>query len=196
MSPRAPTACRHTVSGSLSLPSRGAFHLSLTVLVHYRSLWVFSLGRWSSLIPAGFHVPRGTWDPPCTASLFAYRAFTFCGGAFQPPSAKFRSTFTGVPQPRKVFPLRGLGCPLFARRYYGDRFCFLFLRVLRCFSSPGAPPVPMDSVQDDGGSPPPGCPIRISTDLRLLAAPRGFSQLATSFFGPKRQGIHRMPFLA
>ena len=33
----APTNCRHTVSGSLSLPSRGAFHLSLTVLVHYRS---------------------------------------------------------------------------------------------------------------------------------------------------------------
>lgn len=35
---RALTTCRHTVSGSLSLPSRGAFHLSLTVLVHYRSL--------------------------------------------------------------------------------------------------------------------------------------------------------------
>src|SRR4030042_1736032 len=33
----APTACKHTVSGSISLPSRGAFHLSLTVLVHYRS---------------------------------------------------------------------------------------------------------------------------------------------------------------
>lgn len=32
------TSCRHTVSGSLSLPFRGAFHLSLTVLVHYRSL--------------------------------------------------------------------------------------------------------------------------------------------------------------
>ena len=32
-----PTACRHMVSGSLSLPARGAFHLSLTVLVHYRS---------------------------------------------------------------------------------------------------------------------------------------------------------------
>ena len=29
---RAPTVCRHTVSGSISLPSRGAFHLSLTVL--------------------------------------------------------------------------------------------------------------------------------------------------------------------
>ncbi len=56
-----PTACRHTVSGSFSLPSRGAFHLSLTVLVRYRSLRVFSLGRWSSRIPAGFLVSRGTW---------------------------------------------------------------------------------------------------------------------------------------
>ena len=31
------TACKHTVSGTLSLPSRGTFHLSLTVLVRYRS---------------------------------------------------------------------------------------------------------------------------------------------------------------
>jgi hypothetical protein len=31
------TACRHMVSGTLSLPSRGTFHPSLTVLVHYRS---------------------------------------------------------------------------------------------------------------------------------------------------------------
>ena len=34
----APSACKHRVSGSLSLPFRGSFHLSLTVLVHYRSL--------------------------------------------------------------------------------------------------------------------------------------------------------------
>ncbi len=32
-----PTACRHRVSGSLSLPSRGSFHLSFTVLLLYRS---------------------------------------------------------------------------------------------------------------------------------------------------------------
>src|SRR5579875_3465203 len=31
------TVCKPTVSGTISLPSRGAFHLSLTVLVHYRS---------------------------------------------------------------------------------------------------------------------------------------------------------------
>ena len=33
----APTACRHAVSGTISLPFRGTFHLSLTVLVRYRS---------------------------------------------------------------------------------------------------------------------------------------------------------------
>ena len=32
------TVCRHTVSGTVSLSFRTAFHLSLTVLVHYRSL--------------------------------------------------------------------------------------------------------------------------------------------------------------
>lgn len=41
-------------------PSRGSFHRSLTVLVHYRSLAVFSLGMWSSLLPTGFRVSGGT----------------------------------------------------------------------------------------------------------------------------------------
>ena len=55
------TACEYVVSGSLSSPSRGAFHLSLTVLVHYRSLKIFSLGGWSPLLPTnspGFVVLR------------------------------------------------------------------------------------------------------------------------------------------
>ena len=34
-----------------------------------------------------------------------------------------------------------------------------------------------------------GSPIRTSPDLRLLASPRGFSQLATSFFAYLRLGI-------
>src|SRR6201989_3394903 len=34
---KAPTECKQTVSGTISLPSRGTFHLSLTVLVRYRS---------------------------------------------------------------------------------------------------------------------------------------------------------------
>ena len=35
----------------------------------------------------------------------------------------------------------GLGSSRFARRYYGNRVFFLFLRVLRCFSSPGMPSI-------------------------------------------------------
>src|SRR5699024_6322065 len=36
----------------------------------------------------------------------------------------------------------GLGSFRFARRYFGNRVCFLFRRVLRCFSSPGMPHAP------------------------------------------------------
>src|SRR2546429_490108 len=55
------TAGEDAVSGTVSSPSRGAFHLSLTVLVRYRSLKVFSLGGWSPLLPTnspGFVVLR------------------------------------------------------------------------------------------------------------------------------------------
>ena len=39
------------------------------------------------------------------------------------------------PQFRRI----GLGCSLFARHYWGNHCCFLFLRLLRCFSSPRMP---------------------------------------------------------
>ena len=52
-----PTACKHAVSGSFNSPHRGPFHLSLTVLVHYRSPKVFSLGEWTPLLPAGLACP-------------------------------------------------------------------------------------------------------------------------------------------
>jgi hypothetical protein len=41
-----------------------------------------------------------------------------------------------------------------------------------------------------------GCPIRIPPDLRLLAAPRSFSQLSTSFIASRCLGIHRAPLVA
>ncbi len=41
----------------------------------------------------------------------------------------------------------------------------------------------------------PGFPIRTSPDQCLLAAPRGFSQLATSFLISWRQGIRHVPLL-
>src|SRR5581483_10663275 len=63
---------------------------------------------------------------------------------------------------------------------------------LRCFSSPGSPPEPIDSVQDTARAV--GCPIRRSRDRRSLASPPGFSQRATSFIASQCQGIHQMPF--
>ena len=70
---------------------------------------------------------------------------------------------------------------------------FPFLRVMRCFSSPGLPPVPIYSKQDPlkkGGS-----PIRKSQGQRVLAPRLGLSQPNTSFIASMCQGIHQMPFL-
>ena len=53
---------------------------------------------------------------------------------------------------------------------------------------------PMDSGYDDGGEAPSGYPIRIPPGLSSLAALRGFSQLAASFFACWHQGIHHKPF--
>ena len=71
------TACKHKVSGTISLPSRGSFHLSLTVLCAIGRQLVFSLGGWSPLLPTEFLVLRGTLDTDLKALPFAYRALTF-----------------------------------------------------------------------------------------------------------------------
>jgi hypothetical protein len=69
-------------------PSRGAFHRSLTVLVHYRSPWVFSLGSWATLLPTGFRVSGGTHvhDAPGNVSV-TYGTLTLFGALFQYASA-------------------------------------------------------------------------------------------------------------
>src|SRR5690554_2615520 len=78
-----PTACKHRASGSISLPSRGSFHLSLTVLSSIGHQVVFSLGGWSPLLPTGFHVSRGTLDTGQLSIAFVYRTVTFFGLTFQ-----------------------------------------------------------------------------------------------------------------
>ena len=94
-----------------------------------------------------------------------------------------------VLQPRSRLDAPGLGFSAFARRYSRNHCCFLLLRVLRCFSSPGWP-LSRCHVFHMTGS-----PIRTSADLRPFAPPRGFSQLVTSFFASESQGIPRTPFL-
>ena len=86
---------------------------------------------------------RRTQDPLGRERSFDYRAVTFSGGPFQTASSTpflCNSHVSGPTTPRGK-PL-GLGCSRFARRYSGNRFCFLLLRVLRCFSSPGVPSIP------------------------------------------------------
>jgi hypothetical protein len=70
--------------GLFHSPRRGAFHLSLTVLVRYRSLGVLSLGPWAARLPAGFLVSRGTHAPaPRRRERTGYGAVTRCGAPFQ-----------------------------------------------------------------------------------------------------------------
>ncbi len=66
---RAPAGRERGVSGSLSLPSRGPFHLSLTVLCTIGHWVVFRLGGWSPRLPTRFPVSRGTPDTACLIPL-------------------------------------------------------------------------------------------------------------------------------
>ena len=55
------------------------------------------------------------------------------------------SSFSAVLQPRTM---SGLGSSAFARRYLRNRLLFLFLQVLRCFSSLRSLPLTMNSLKD------------------------------------------------
>ena len=96
----------------------------------------------------------------------------------------------GPATPSSPFELPGLGSSDFARHYSRNHGCFLFLPVLRWFTSRGSLSDPMNSDRNAWCSHQTGFPIRISPDHRLLAPPRSFSQLATSFIAYLRQGIH------
>ena len=117
-------------------PHRGSFHLSLTVLVRYRSPRVFSLGQWSALLPTGFLVPRGTQGhrqqesvrfrlPGLSPSLvdlssalrLACRLLTpveCCSIPARPP------TTPTVQRSQSATTQSGLGCSPFARHYSGN----------------------------------------------------------------------------
>ncbi len=98
-------------------------------------------------------------DFPCPALLgnsieedvlpFVYRAFTFYGRPFQCRSTRhtlcnfpihlqmnqIEPRYPDITTPAGFNVTIGLGCSRFARRYSGNHGCFLFLEVLRCFSS-------------------------------------------------------------
>ena len=61
--PTPSTACKHTVSGSLSLPSPGYFSPFPHGTVRYRSLRVCSLGEWAPQLHTGLLVSGATQEP-------------------------------------------------------------------------------------------------------------------------------------
>src|SRR5579875_2216457 len=146
----APTVCKQTVSGTISLPSRGTFHLSLTVLVRYRSPG--SIQAYEVVLADSHGISRA----PCYlgssrggAVVFVYRAVTCCGDLFHGlrltphfvTPCRFGRTDPKVPLPRsrnacRLSHVTGLACSAFARHYSRNRGCFLFLWVMRCFTSP------------------------------------------------------------
>ena len=110
-----------------------------------------------------------------------------CG--FPAASADNPASLLTVLQPRHCRNSAGLGCCAFARHYLRNHFCFLFLRVLRCFSSPGSPGTWYHACRGQAG-----CPIRKSVLKRVFAPGHGLSQLVTSFVASESQGILHVPF--
>lgn len=79
------TDCRHTVSGTLSLPSRGTFHHSLTVLIRYRSSGSIQAYR---VVPADSQqIPRAR----CYSGTLRQQAACF----HLPDSHRLRQTIPG-----------------------------------------------------------------------------------------------------
>ena len=116
------------------------------------------------------HVPRH----------FAYGAFTLSGRLSQNRLTMTRS-ISAVRTPPCTH--GGLGSSGFARRYSRYRCFFLFLRLLRCFSSPGSLPYVMDWRMDDWSLSSRVSPfryLRINGYLLLPEAFRSLSRLSSA----------------
>ena len=131
-------ACSRLVSGSFHLPLRGTFQLSVTLLVRYRSRDVFRVG--SLCLPPSREISDPRYSGTSGLSLIGLPLRDYhplwCG-----IPADFGFTFREYqsPNPTSLLPFGkrfGLPCAVFGRPYSRHRYCFLFLRVLRCFNSP------------------------------------------------------------
>ena len=131
------------------------------------------------MVPLTSHkVSRVSWySGSCPfSSAFTYGAFTLCGRLSQNRSVSFRESLMQSVTPECTH--SGLGSSAFARRYLQNRVFFLFLRVLRCFSSPGSLPYVMDWRMDDRGV---LCRVSPFRDLRIkgyLLLPEAYRSLS------------------
>ena len=90
--------------------------------------------------------------------------------------ARHHRSNSAVLQPQKCRNIFGLGSSPVARHYWGNHSYFLFLKVLRCFSSLGSPPyLGMDTCPSGRWVVPFGNP-RVTGYLHLTAAYRSLSR--------------------
>ena len=136
-----PTACKRMVSGTIS-PSCSEYFspfphgtCSLSVSQEY-----LALADGAARFRQDFTGPALLRIPARYQINFTYRTFTFCGPTFQMCSVINLKSDVQVLQPQQGRNPVGLGCSAFARHYLRNHYCFLLLRVLRCFSSPRSLP--------------------------------------------------------
>ena len=135
------SACKHTVSGSLSLPSRGSFHLSLTVLFAIGHMVVFSLMGWSPHIPSEFLVFRRT---RCIQlKTFSPTSLSLSSGYL---SRYLRLTFLRLMIPEGYF-YPSFGLFRFRSPLLAESFLLSFPPGTKMFQFPGFPPLSL-CVQD------------------------------------------------
>ena len=97
-------------------------------------------------------------------------------------------------EPRSA-PHSGLGSSGSARRYSRNHFCFLFLRLLRCFSSPGSPPYPIYSGMDTRSLSVWVSPFRDPWITGYLLLPTAFRSLSRPSSPPRAQASFICPSL-
>ena len=132
--------------------------------------------------PPSHKVSRVSWYSGYRSSklTFPYGAFTLSGGSFQNPSGS-SLLLNAVHTPWCTH--HGLGSSAFARRYLRNHYCFLFLSLLRCFSSGGSRLHTMDSCAVAAGLLQQVSPFRdprITGYLLLPAAYRSLSRLSSA----------------
>ena len=128
------SACKHTVSGSISLPSRGSFHLSLTVLFAIGHMVVFSLMGWSPHIPSEFLVFRRT---RCILlETFSPTSLSLSLGRL---SNRLRLRFLRIMIPERNYFL-SFGLVRFRSPLLAESFLLSFPPGTKMFQFPGFPP--------------------------------------------------------
>jgi hypothetical protein len=188
------TRCASRLSRLVGTRFQVLFHSPPGVLFTFPSRYssaighqgVFRLSGWSRQIHTEFHGLGATWEHDTRRrSVFVYGALTLYGDPFQRPSTNTRAfslpaspaeLTRPVPRPHPHNPCRvshgnGLASSAFARHYSRNHGCFLFLWVLRCFTSPRSLHTPYVFRRGSHHMTGAGFPIRTPRINARLAAP-------------------------